>query len=127
VKSGAICAFRVNPMTACTLVLIAALACGDPPSETGSKATDPCPNVAVVTVDSMGQPRVRTTKAFLSPVDAADPAMGVTVWIMTRLTTRKVDQMRRHALAWRFWRSRPDITVLAVGAVQALFGLLVAV
>ena len=31
------------------------------------------------------------------------------------------------ALAWRFWRSRPDITVLAVGAVQALFGLLVAV
>lgn len=31
------------------------------------------------------------------------------------------------ALAWRFWRSRPDIIVLAVGAVQALFGLLVAV
>jgi len=31
------------------------------------------------------------------------------------------------ALGWRFWRSRPDITVLAVGAVQALFGLLVAV
>ena len=26
-----------------------------------------------------------------------------------------------------FWRSRPDITVLTVGAVQALFGLLVAV
>ncbi|HYN81791.1 MAG TPA: hypothetical protein VES88_09840 [Gemmatimonadaceae bacterium] len=31
------------------------------------------------------------------------------------------------ALGWRFWRSRPDITVMAVGAVQALFGLLVAV
>jgi uncharacterized membrane protein HdeD (DUF308 family) len=30
-------------------------------------------------------------------------------------------------LGWRFWRSRPDITVLAVGVVQALFGLLVAV
>ncbi|HJU69934.1 MAG TPA: hypothetical protein VJ650_16970 [Gemmatimonadaceae bacterium] len=30
------------------------------------------------------------------------------------------------ALGWRFWRSRPDITVLTVGAVQALFGLLVA-
>ena len=26
-----------------------------------------------------------------------------------------------------FWRSRPDITVLTIGAVQALFGLLVAV
>lgn len=31
------------------------------------------------------------------------------------------------ALGWRLWRSRPDITVLTVGAVQALFGLLVAV
>jgi hypothetical protein len=30
-------------------------------------------------------------------------------------------------LGWLFWRSRPDITVLTVGAVQALFGLLVAV
>ncbi len=31
------------------------------------------------------------------------------------------------ALGWRFWRSRPDITVLAVGALQALLGLLVAI
>ena len=31
------------------------------------------------------------------------------------------------ALGWRFWRSRPDLTVLTVGVVQALFGLLVAV
>jgi hypothetical protein len=30
------------------------------------------------------------------------------------------------ALGWWLWRSRPDITVLTVGAVQALFGLLVA-
>ena len=30
------------------------------------------------------------------------------------------------ALGWRFWRSRPDLTVAIVGAVQALFGLLVA-
>lgn len=29
-------------------------------------------------------------------------------------------------LGWRFWRRRPDITVLTVGVVQALFGLLVA-
>ena len=53
-------------------------------------------NVAVVTVDSMGQPRVRTTKAFVAPVDSIDPAKGVTVWIMTRLGTRKVAQMQKH-------------------------------
>jgi general stress protein 26 len=52
--------------------------------------------VAVTTVDSTGQPRVRSTKAFVNPVDPADPARGVTVWIMTRLGTRKVDQIRRH-------------------------------
>jgi hypothetical protein len=28
-------------------------------------------------------------------------------------------------LGWRFWRGRHDITVLIIGAVQALFGLVV--
>ena len=28
-------------------------------------------------------------------------------------------------LGWRFWRGRPDITVLIIGAVQALFGLVI--
>lgn len=28
-------------------------------------------------------------------------------------------------LGWRFWRRRRDVTLLIVGAVQALFGLLV--
>jgi uncharacterized membrane protein HdeD (DUF308 family) len=31
------------------------------------------------------------------------------------------------ALGRRFWRSRPDVTVLTVGMVQAIFGFLVAV
>jgi general stress protein 26 len=62
-------------------------------------------NVAVVTVDSMGQPRVRTTKAFVSDVSPGDPANGVTVWIMTRLTTRKVDQMRRHPQVTLYFNS----------------------
>jgi hypothetical protein len=29
------------------------------------------------------------------------------------------------ALGWRFWRGRRDITVLVIGAVQALFGLVI--
>ena len=29
------------------------------------------------------------------------------------------------ALGWRFWKGRHDITVLTIGAVQALFGLAV--
>jgi general stress protein 26 len=52
--------------------------------------------VALVTVDSSGQPRVRTVRAFLDPVDPARLASGATVWVMTRLSTRKVDQIRAH-------------------------------
>ena len=52
-------------------------------------------NVALVTVDEDGQPRVRTVRAFLDPVDPARPVGGVTVWVMTRLATRKIAQIRR--------------------------------
>ena len=62
-------------------------------------------NVAVVTVDSMGQPRVRTTKAFVSAAVPGDPAKGVTVWIMTRLGTRKVEQMRKHPQVTLYFNS----------------------
>lgn len=115
-----------------SLVLIVALACTDPVPQQKSAVANPCripkselykvasdsailsaaralmiadSNVAVVTVDSMGQPRARTTKAFVSPVDSTDPAKGVTVWIMTRLTTRKVDQMRRHPQVTLYFNS----------------------
>jgi general stress protein 26 len=55
-------------------------------------------NDALVTVDSSGQPRVRTVRAFVDPPDATSPERGLTVWIMTRLSTRKVEQIRRHPL-----------------------------
>jgi general stress protein 26 len=51
-------------------------------------------SVALVTIDSTGQPRVRTVRAFVDPPDASNRAGALTVWIMTRLTTRKVEQMR---------------------------------
>jgi hypothetical protein len=28
-------------------------------------------------------------------------------------------------LGWRFWKGRPDITVLIIGVVQALFGIVI--
>jgi general stress protein 26 len=114
------------------LAFVAALACADPAPQQKSAVANPCrvptselykvasdaailsaaralmiadSNVAVVTVDSTGQPRVRTTKAFVSPADSTDPAKGVTVWIMTRLTTRKVDQMRRHPQVTLYFNS----------------------
>lgn len=50
--------------------------------------------VALATVDETGQPRVRSVRAFLDPVEPGRPASGFTVWVLTRLTTRKVDQIR---------------------------------
>jgi general stress protein 26 len=116
-----------------TVFLSAALiACADAAPPDATRAPDPCrvprselykvasdsailsaaralmladSNVAVVTVDSMGQPRARTTKAFVSAVDSADPAKGMTVWIMTRLATRKVDQMRKHPQVTLYFNS----------------------
>lgn len=52
-------------------------------------------NAALVTVDAGGQPRVRTVRGFLHEMDPADPQRSLTVWIMTRLSTRKLDQVRR--------------------------------
>ena len=51
-------------------------------------------NVALVTMDEAGQPRVRTVRAFLDPVDPTRPTSGATVWVMTRRSTRKVAQVR---------------------------------
>ncbi len=78
-------------------------------------------NVAVVTVDSMGQPRVRTTKAFVTPVKEGDPASGVTVWIMTRLGTRKVDQMLHHPQVTLYFNSDDRVeyaTVMGTATVH---------
>ena len=52
--------------------------------------------VALVTVDAPGQPRVRSVRALLEPVEPGQPRSGFTVWVMTRLTTRKVEQIRAH-------------------------------
>lgn len=58
-------------------------------------------NMALVSVDSHGQPRVRTVRAFLNKVDPSDLTKGMTVWVMTRESTRKVEQIRQ----------RPEVTL----------------
>lgn len=52
-------------------------------------------NAALVTVDDDGQPRVRSVRVFLEDPETDDPVQRLTGWIMTRLSTRKVSQVRR--------------------------------
>ncbi len=53
-------------------------------------------NLALVTLDRAGQPRIRTVRAFLDDPDPERPERGMTVWVMTRLSTRKIEQIRHH-------------------------------
>lgn len=57
------------------------------------------PVAALATVDADGRPRVRSVRVFLDPADPSHPASGFTVWVMTRLTTRKILQIRTNPLA----------------------------
>ncbi len=51
---------------------------------------------ALITVDGDGPPRARTVLTQLGPSDSARPDKGFTVWIMTRRSTGKVEQIMKN-------------------------------
>ena len=51
---------------------------------------------ALVTVDGDDSPRTRTVLTQLGPADPSRPDKGFTVWIMTRRSTRKVEQIKKN-------------------------------
>lgn len=71
-------------------------------------------NMALVSVDSQGQPRVRTVRAFLSELDPSDPRKGMTVWVMTRDSTRKVEQLRQHPRATLYFNDDAKNSYLTI-------------
>lgn len=71
-------------------------------------------NMALVTVDDSGQPRIRTVKAFLSDVDPADARASMTVWVMTRDSTRKVEQIRNHPQVSLYFNDDARVSYLTV-------------
>ncbi|HEX7707336.1 MAG TPA: pyridoxamine 5'-phosphate oxidase family protein [Thermoanaerobaculia bacterium] len=78
-------------------------------------------NMALVTVDDDGQPRVRTVRAFLTDVDPADPGKGMTVWVMTRQSTRKVEQVRNHPRVTLYFNDDVKfsyLTIMGTGIVH---------
>lgn len=71
-------------------------------------------NMALVTVDDNGQPRVRTVRAFLSDMNPADPRSSMTVWVMTRDSTRKIEQIRRHPQVSLYFNDDAKVSYLTV-------------
>lgn len=71
-------------------------------------------SMALVTVDDLGQPRVRTVRAFLSEVDPDDARKGMTVWVMTRESTRKVEQVRQHPQVTLYFNDDANLSYLSI-------------
>ena len=67
-------------------------------------------NAALVTVDEHGRPRVRSVRAWLSAADSTDPTKPITVWILTRAESRKVDQIRNHSFVTLYFNDDEKIT-----------------
>ena len=77
-------------------------------------------NVALITVDSTGMPRVRTVKAFVNERDPQSSEKSFIVWIMTRLTTRKVDQIRRNPNVTLYFNDDARVTYTSIMGVATI-------
>jgi general stress protein 26 len=71
-------------------------------------------NTALVSVDSQGQPRVRSVRAFLNDVDPADPRKGMTVFVITRDSTRKIEQLNRHPQVTLYFNDDARVSYLTI-------------
>ena len=58
---------------------------------------------ALITVDGDGSPRTRTVLTQLDPADPSRPDKGFTIWIMTRRSTRKVEQIRKNPIVTLYY------------------------
>lgn len=126
--------FASKPLlTVCGLVLL--VACAAAPSRTADapdrralhRSDDPAKvlqaarklmasdeNMALVTVDADGQPRVRTVRAFPAQIDPADPRSGLRVWVMTRESTRKLAQLQENPRATLYFNDDEKLSYLAI-------------
>lgn len=67
-------------------------------------------NAALITVDSEGRPRARTVLTLLERPDSTDPARGVTAWIMTRIGSRKLDQIRSNSTVTLYYSDDANVS-----------------
>jgi general stress protein 26 len=77
-------------------------------------------NVALVTVDAMGMPRVRTVRAFVNDRDSTSSEKSFTVWIMTRMNTRKVNQIRRNPNVTLYFNDDARVTYTTIMGVATV-------
>lgn len=70
-------------------------------------------SVGLVTVDELNRPRVRTVRAFRLKTATTDRER-FTVFILTRLSTRKVDQIAKNSLVTLYFNEDQRVTYATV-------------
>ena len=66
-------------------------------------------DAALVTVDVSGRPRVRTVRVWHADAESVSPAKPLTLWILTRAESRKVQQIRSHPLVTLYFNDDASI------------------
>ena len=77
-------------------------------------------DAALVTVDAEGQPRVRSVRGFPEELDLGDLRKSMTVWVMTRRTTRKVEQVTRHPEATLYFNDDARLSYLSIMGIAVV-------
>lgn len=78
-------------------------------------------NAALITVDADGVPRARTVLTHLGPADGSSPDKGMTVWIMTRRSTRKVEQISNNPNVTLYFNDDPKnsyVTLMGIATIH---------
>ncbi len=76
---------------------------------------------AFVTVDKDGVPRARTVLTQIGPADASRPDKGFTIWILTRRSTRKVEQIRKNPNVTLYYNDDPNeryVTLMGTATIH---------
>ena len=77
-------------------------------------------NTALVTVDEYGRPRVRSVRAWVSDPDPQDATKPITVWILTRAGSRKVEQIRTNPRVTLYFNDDEKITYATLMGTAAV-------
>jgi general stress protein 26 len=70
-------------------------------------------SVGLVTVDEFNRPRIRTVRAF-RPKNPTSARERFTVFILTRTSTRKIDQIAKNPLVTLYWDEDNHVTYATI-------------
>jgi len=78
-------------------------------------------NVAFITVDSSGRPRVRTVYAIVEEQQANTITNNTRIWVLTRAATRKVAQLQKDPRVTLYYNQDATISYASIMGIATVF------